>query len=111
MSLAFGTTLGAYEVRSLLTAVGVGELCRASLVLGTVGHISLEKMRGQAADQRSGIFSFRVILYEMLFGKPAFKGGSGVETIHAILKEDPLELADGEIRIGGFKDSAVTAME
>jgi len=66
------------------TAVGV--------VLGTVGYMSPEQVRGQAADHRSDIFSFGAILYEMVSGKRAFKGESGVETMNAIVKEEPPEL-------------------
>ncbi|HUS18657.1 MAG TPA: protein kinase [Terriglobales bacterium] len=63
-------------------------------VLGTVGYMSPEQVRGKAADHRSDIFSFGAILYEMLSGKRAFKKDSGVETMSAILNEDPPELTE-----------------
>lgn len=63
-------------------------------VLGTVGYMSPEQVRGHAADHRSDIFSFGAILYEMLSGKRAFKKDSGVETMSAILNEDPPELTE-----------------
>ncbi|HUQ49291.1 MAG TPA: protein kinase [Terriglobales bacterium] len=63
-------------------------------VMGTVGYMSPEQVRGQAADHRSDIFSFGAILYEMLSGKRAFKKDSGVETMSAILNEDPPELTE-----------------
>ncbi len=67
----------------------------AGTVMGTVGYMSPEQVRGQAADSRSDIFSFGAILYEMVSGQRAFKGDSSVETMNAILKQDPPELADG----------------
>src|SRR5215472_13653129 len=63
------------------------------VVMGTVGYMSPEQVRGQPTDARSDIFSFGAILYEMLSGKRAFQGGSPVETMSAILKEDPPELS------------------
>src|SRR5208337_4543453 len=61
-------------------------------VLGTVGYMSPEQVRGQAADARSDIFALGAILYEMLSGQRAFKRDSGPETMTAILKEEPPEL-------------------
>ena len=58
-------------------------------VLGTVGYMSPEQVRGQAADARSDIFAVGVILYEMLTGKPAFRKATSAETMTAILNEDP----------------------
>jgi serine/threonine protein kinase len=61
-------------------------------VMGTVGYMSPEQVRGETVDHRSDLFSFGVILYEMLGGKRAFAGASSVEVMHAILKEEPGEL-------------------
>src|SRR5579872_2999366 len=59
------------------------------VVLGTSGYMSPEQVRGKPADARSDIFSFGAILYEMLAGLRAFQGDSSVETMNAILKDDP----------------------
>ena len=63
-------------------------------VVGTVGYMSPEQVRGQATDHRTDIFAFGAILYEMLSGKRAFKRDSSVETMNAILKEEPAELEE-----------------
>jgi serine/threonine protein kinase/Tol biopolymer transport system component len=62
------------------------------MVLGTVGYMSPEQVRGQKADARSDIFALGAVLYEMLSGQRAFKRDSGPETLTAILKEDPPEI-------------------
>ena len=61
----------------------------AGQVLGTVGYMSPEQVRGQPADHRSDIFSFGSILYEMLNGRRAFRHDTGAETMTAILNEEP----------------------
>jgi serine/threonine protein kinase len=65
----------------------------AGQVLGTVGYMSPEQVRGDIADHRSDIFSFGSILYEMLNGQRAFKRNTGAETMTAILNEDPPEFS------------------
>jgi len=66
----------------------------AGTVMGTVGYMSPEQVRGKHADPRSDIFAFGAILYEMLSGKRAFHGDSPADTMSAILKDDPPELAE-----------------
>src|SRR5215468_1766817 len=68
-------------------------------VLGTVGYMSPEQVRGQEADHRADIFSFGVILYEMLSGRRAFGGDSTVEVMNAILKEEPPGLGEMNAKI------------
>jgi serine/threonine protein kinase len=62
------------------------------VVMGTVGYMSPEQVRGQPVDQRSDIFSFGAVLYELITGKRAFHGASSIETMNAILKEEPPEI-------------------
>jgi Tol biopolymer transport system component len=68
-------------------------------IVGTVGYMSPEQVRGQQVDRRSDIFSLGVILYEMLSGSRAFRGVSAIETLNAILKEDPPELSESNSQI------------
>jgi Tol biopolymer transport system component len=63
------------------------------VVMGTLGYMSPEQVRGRPADHRSDIFSFGAILYEMLSGRRAFQGDSAADTMSAILKEDPPDLS------------------
>jgi len=66
----------------------------AGTVMGTVGYMSPEQVRGLALDARSDIFSFGAILYEMLSGKPLFHRDTTADTMSAILKEEPPELSE-----------------
>jgi hypothetical protein len=71
----------------------------AGIVLGTIGYMAPEQVRGQQADHRSDIFAFGAVLYEMLSGRRAFQGVTAADTMSAILKEEPPELpiADRQI--------------
>lgn len=63
-------------------------------VMGTVGYMSPEQVRGRDVDHRSDVFSFGAVFYEMLSGRRAFRGDSAVETMSAILREEPPELVE-----------------
>jgi serine/threonine protein kinase len=63
------------------------------VVMGTVGYMAPEQVRGKAVDHRADIFAFGAILYEMLAGKRAFQRSTSAETMTAILNEDPTAIS------------------
>jgi Tol biopolymer transport system component len=63
------------------------------VILGTVGYMSPEQVRGEPVDHRTDIFSFGCVLYELLCGRMAFGARSAVETMNAILTEEPRDLS------------------
>jgi serine/threonine protein kinase/Tol biopolymer transport system component len=65
---------------------------KSGAVIGTVAYMSPEQLRGKTVDHRSDIFSVGAILYEMLTGRRAFRGETEVDTITAVLREDPPEI-------------------
>lgn len=71
-----------------------GRFTEPGMVMGTVGYMAPEQARGEEADHRADIFAFGAILYEMLTGQRAFHGESAVETMNAILKEEPAEASE-----------------
>ena len=75
-------------------AATVQAVTEPGLVMGTVGYMAPEQVRGKAADARSDLFAFGAILYEMISGKRAFHGETAADTMSAILKEDPPELSE-----------------
>ncbi|HAF12696.1 MAG TPA: hypothetical protein DCK99_03150 [Blastocatellia bacterium] len=76
-------------------------------VMGTVGYMSPEQVRSQPIDHRSDIFSFGAVLYEMLSGRRAFHRDSAVESLNAILKDDPPELTETSAKINPALDKIV----
>ena len=74
-------------------------LTEPGVVMGTVGYMSPEQVRGKDADARSDIFSFGAIVYEMISGKRAFHGETAADTMSAILKEEPPELAETALNV------------
>jgi len=76
-------------------------------VMGTIAYMSPEQVQGKDLDHRSDIFSFGIILHEMLSGQRAFTGESHVEVMHAILKNDPPELSESNAKIPPQLDKIV----
>ncbi len=72
---------------------------QAGMVLGTMGYMAPEQVRGLAVDHRADIFAFGVVLYEMLSGRRAFQGDTAADTMIAIVKEDPPDLSVAERHI------------
>jgi len=84
-------TTATFSAAQFNTAEGV--------VMGTAAYMSPEQVRGQAVDSRSDVFSFGAVLFEMLTGNRAFSGQSSIETMNAILKEDPPEIDVSRFKI------------
>jgi len=90
--LDFGLAKAAPAIEDTATASPtVSSPTDPGTILGTVGYMAPEQVRGKAADHRSDIFSLGSVLYEMATGRRAFKGDSAIETMNAVLKEDPPE--------------------
>jgi eukaryotic-like serine/threonine-protein kinase len=71
------------------SALTLGSETEPGMVMGTVGYMSPEQVRGETADHRADIFAFGTILYEMLTGQRAFHKPTSAETMAAILNEEP----------------------
>src|SRR6202049_406399 len=65
------------------------DLTEVGTVLGTAAYMSPEQTKGEQTDARSDIFSFGVVLYEMLSGRRAFSKNSAIETMAAIVRDEP----------------------
>jgi len=76
-------------------------------VMGTMGYMSPEQLRGEPSDARSDIFALGCVLYEMLSGQTAFLRNSTAETSAAILKEEPPSLADSGTTLPTELDRAI----
>ncbi len=75
------------------------QLTTPGTVMGTVAYMSPEQVRGEAVDHRSDLFSFGLILFEMLCGERAFQKGTMAETMTAILNNEPPELSETNAKI------------
>ena len=71
----------------------------AGTILGTIGYMSSEQVRGKTSDERCDIFSLGAVLYEMLTSRRAFKGETTADTMSAILTQDPSEIRSGRFHI------------
>jgi eukaryotic-like serine/threonine-protein kinase len=76
-------------------------------ILGTVGYMSPEQVRGERADHRTDIFSLGCVLYEMLTRRRPFGGDTPAETLAAILRDQPCEFAAADRHIPPRVDAVV----
>jgi serine/threonine protein kinase len=87
------------SIESLTTVTKHGAM------IGTVAYMSPEQLRGKPVDHRSDIFSFGAILYEMMSGSRAFRGETEVDTMTAVLREEPaIANLDGAAIPAGYRD-------
>jgi len=76
-------------------------------VMGTVGYMAPEQVRGQTVDARADLFAFGAVLYEMVSGQRAFQRDTPADTMSAILNADPPELATGRTDIAPGLDRII----
>jgi serine/threonine protein kinase len=91
--LDFGLAKFAQPVQDGLTSPTVEAVTRPGTVMGTMGYMSPEQVRGRDVDARSDLFSLGSVLYEMLSGQRAFRRDTPADTMSAILQEDPPTLS------------------
>jgi serine/threonine protein kinase/tetratricopeptide (TPR) repeat protein len=100
--LDFGLARNVTPLREDQEGVPTAEIAQKTepgTLVGTVGYVSPEQIRGFPATQASDIFAVGCVLYEMLTGRRAFARDTAAETMTAILKDEPQELADGPQQI------------
>jgi Tol biopolymer transport system component len=95
------------ELASTAATVAGTSNTAAGTIMGTVGYMAPEQVRGQATDHRSDIFAFGSVLYEMLTGRRAFGGDSPADTISAILNAEPPDLDTVAVGISPALDRIV----
>ena len=89
--LDFGLAKAAHpsEADASDQTVAAPDVTQAGTVVGTAAYMSPEQATGAHVDERSDIFSFGAVLYEMVSGRQAFRGTSVIETLSAVLRDDP----------------------
>jgi len=105
-----GTGVGSMSGQSPVPMTMAATLAQGTTpgtVLGTVGYMSPEQVRGTAVDHRSDLFAFGVVLYEMLTGRRAFQRDTPAETMTAILKDDAPELVESRTDVSPTFDRIV----
>jgi len=76
-----------------------GQGTAAGVILGTVSYMSPEQAQGQPLDHRTDVFSLGLVLYEALTGSRPFSGKSAVDTLHAIINEEPMPASQRNPRV------------
>ena len=78
-----------------VTALSSPQVTHDGQILGTLAYMSPEQVKGHAVDARADVFSFGVLLYELLTAKQPFAGESSLDTVSAILRDEPAPLEGG----------------
>ena len=91
--LRAGPDRDTWSSQSRELAVTQAPITDAGTVLGTVGYMAPEQVRGQVVDHRADLFALGAVLYEMCTGQRAFKGATPADTMTAVLSSEPPELA------------------
>ena len=97
--LDFGVAKLQVDTNSNGPAEIAATVTKSGMVVGTVAYMSPEQLRGKAVDHRSDIFSVGAIVYELVTGRRAFRGETEVDTITAILREEPPEIKVHEVSV------------
>jgi serine/threonine protein kinase len=92
---------------SMAATLAVAHETIPGVVLGTIGYMSPEQVRGVPVDARSDIFAFGAVLYEMMTARRAFQRDTAAETMTAILKEDPAASVEGSADLSPALDRIV----
>ena len=90
-----------------VTRTSAGGVTAPGSVMGTVGYMAPEQVRGKEVDHRADIFALGTILYELLAGKRAFEAESPVETMNAILTTDPPPLSGEQAQVSPVLDRII----
>jgi len=106
--LDFGLAkISAASATDLSASPTLEEGTRPGTVMGSVGYMSPEQVRGLPVDHRADIFSFGAVLFEMLTGRRPFQGPTAADTMSAILREDPSELSSADRSISPILERLV----
>lgn len=100
--------IGPINIEEAQTEVPTRKLhTNPGVVVGTVGYMSPEQVRGEKVDHRSDVFAFGAVLYEMLAGQRPFRRDTAIETLNAILKEDPPQLSGTDLNFNPALEKVV----
>lgn len=105
--LDFGLAKTELPAASTVADLETGAVTDPGTVLGTVGYMAPEQVRGQATDARADLFALGAVLYEMLSGQRAFRRDTAAETMTAILTDDPPDLVEGRADLPASLDRIV----
>lgn len=106
----FGNATAAMPASRTVSTTGITATGPGSIT-GTLAYLSPEQARGEEVDARSDIYSFGVVLYEMVTGRPTFRRNTSAELIEAILNEDPVKPSQLALVPAGLERIILKALE